>query len=122
MVDINRFFQIFFRKFGRHLVDIDVFERFFEDFKSSGNARKPLILLGFWGIDRPVDPVSRVLEPESSASANSAISAYASFGSARVIIPPDGAFVKHNFRTFVKISERFCEKNCHSLAKRVDFI
>lgn len=75
MVDINRFFQIFFRKFGRHLVDIDVFERFFEDFKSSGKARKPLILLGFWGIDRPPDPVTRVLEPESCASANSAIPA-----------------------------------------------
>ena len=47
MVDVNRIFQIYFRKFGRHLVDIDVFERFFEDFKSSGKARKPLILLGF---------------------------------------------------------------------------
>ena len=71
MVDVNRIFQIYFRKFGRHLVDIDVFERFFEDFKSSGKARKPLILLGFWGIDRPPDPVTRVLEPESSESANS---------------------------------------------------
>jgi len=35
MVDINRFLQTIFQKFGRHLVDIDVFERFFEDFKSS---------------------------------------------------------------------------------------
>ena len=77
MVDINRILQTIFQKFGRHLVDIDVFERFFEDFKSSGNARKPLILLGFWGIDRPPDPVSRVLVPESSASANSAIPACA---------------------------------------------
>ena len=123
MVDVNRIFQIYFRKFGRHLVDIDVFERFFEDFKSSGKARKPLILLGFWGIDRPPDPVTRVLEPESSASANSAIPANALFDCAWLfyrilIVLSRGNFIFIFIRRFQRFFEfrlriRLLRTRCH---------